>query len=407
MQYIFISIFSLTIAYHLFCFRKIDFYSISSLSLVAYFFPLIFHNFEKSNEVYGISSIPFLINLFFCLIWDLLNRNKNISVDTIKYKSVGSNFSSFLLFLTIISFLLLIYSTNLSTFLLSKTEQSYNVHIYGIFISFFSIGFLYSFVYCRKILIYFIIILMLLFISGDRTALVILIFSCAMLFLGKYPISLISKLLKYTFLIPFTLILFIGLYGKVLYSSIVLSISNDENFLTVFFTIVKSKSLYEVVSMSEPFHTFGMLVKVVENQFHIDSSYLLELPFHFLPISGPFTDTLHHFSTEIKNNFYSSWSTNAGVSSNFWAEGYAVFGLYGVIIFSLFYSIFIFIFNYLNNKISVFYQPLIIIAGVFFSFYIQRNSLFQIMSHEKRIIYGFILSYLLFTVYKNLLKLRI
>ena len=380
-------------------FRKgyIDVYFVAAIGLLAYFFPYLF--IESDTELYLLTSIPLMCFLLNYIFSDILIKKPAIP----QYKET-SNLIFISMVFTLLMLAVLIYQAGVIGFI-SGQEGSYSLHVYGFFVSALSIGLVLSALHKKKkYFIIFTLLMLMLFITGTRTHLVMAILSLFVLLnLGKKTriVYLFTKL-NYIFIFIFVFVL--GVLGKDIYASIAVSILQNSSFFSVLAERLNQFSFIEILSRTEPFHVAGMFQLIQENNFRINSSYMLDLPFHFLPVSGGLTNSLHWFSESIKAEFYAGWSKEAGVSSNFWAEGFALYGLYGLFLFTLIWNVVLWLFNYIFYKAEGSVKALALLSGVFWGFYIHRNSMFQIISHEKRVIYGYILLVLLTLIYKGVIN---
>lgn len=126
--------------------------------------------------------------------------------------------------------------------------------------------------------------------------------------------------------------------------------------------------------------------------------YLHRVFLVILPIS--FTD-IHVFQREYKDTFFSDWSSAAGAGGNiiseiYWSLGWAGFLLSG--------GLYVFLISVLASRRWNIFGALWPILVVFFSFYIWRNSLFSMISHEKKFIYLFFLGVLFLSLKSLLIK---
>lgn len=116
------------------------------------------------------------------------------------------------------------------------------------------------------------------------------------------------------------------------------------------------------------------------------------------PIS--FTD-IHVFQREYKETFFSDWSSAAGAGGNIITEIYWSLGWMGFLLIGALYVFLICVLALKRWKIFEALWPIII---VFFSFYIWRNSIFSMVSHEKKFIYLFIIGVFIVSLKKIFVK---
>lgn len=185
----------------------------------------------------------------------------------------------------------------------------------------------------------------------------------------------------------------LGIYGKMIYSvSGALYSQGPDVALNLFRD-------YQALNMSglrgtEPYGIDRMLGLIISTEFRIEPNYLLELPLQFLPLSGRLSDSLHHFSESVKYKFYSDWSDTAGVGATYWGEGYAVFGVVGIFLYLGLFLIVLFVINRGFLSGTAVGSSLYAICGIYWGFYIHRNSLFQMVGHLTKYIYIFLSLYI-------------
>lgn len=382
--------------------RNFDLFTIAGFGMLMYFIPFLISEYDISNDEYYVFSFPLLLVICFAYFNDyLLLQNRAFSIGN---KVWGDRIALCATFIAFILFCATVFQVGFSDLFVDKKDKAFNFQIYAFFISSTCIGLLYSiYVNNRKTMVICSTLIFLVFLMGSRTHVIICLLSLAVLhFSTQKEIRLVSVLYKPKVIIMILIVAIIGVVGKDLYAAFQVSLITGESFLSVFLLRLDNLSLFEVLLQTEPYHTSEMLYFTVSDEFRIDSWYLTDVIYHFFPVSSPFTDTLHHFSNEIKGEFYSDWGSNVGVAGNYWAEGYANFGFFGVIIWGVIFNIVLIFLNALMYKTEK-YAPIVILIGVFWGFYIQRNSLFQIISHDKRNVYVFI-AILIFSI---LIKVKI
>lgn len=401
---LFFSSYTLLLLYFLIKKRNFDLNFVGFLGFIAYFFPLFFIKFNEDISVHILASLILFLFLFYTILYDLLIPQSSMNS---KPKMNNPTFFTVLYVLTAFLLFLIIIQTGTNGLLSNKTDRTYNLHVYNLFVATVSMGFVYSFYFkFKKQFVFYLILIFLLFLSGTRTHLVMAAFTLFVLSNStENKKFLFNSILSAKFLFLVGGISFLGIFGKDIYASTILSLSTDRNFIEIFTHRIEGSSFIQIISKTEPFHTSSIFQKIVIDDFIINKDYIFELPYHFLPISSPFTDSLHVFSKAVKDHYFSGWSDNSGVGGNFWAEGYSLFGFSGVILFVLIYLKVLFLFDLGFRKFPNFYKPIFVLSGVFWAFYIQRNSLFQIISHDKRLIYTFMLI-LFLSLFVKIFKLK-
>ncbi|RYF45229.1 MAG: hypothetical protein EOO38_16400 [Cytophagaceae bacterium] len=194
---------------------------------------------------------------------------------------------------------------------------------------------------------------------------------------------------RFSWYVLVSVVLVVGLAGKSLYGAFF-----DYNRGADFATSLGYRLSEQVTNPTrtfEPYHVQSILHFAVIGGDRLDTSYLNSLPLQLLPFSGSLGGDVHANSNAVKALYFSNWSDQSGVSGNFFAEGYMLFGAVGALAFILIYVVMLFpLARALCSK-----RLVIRLAGAFAAafwvFYIHRSSLFQIISHEKRVILSAVL----------------
>lgn len=223
-------------------------------------------------------------------------------------------------------------------------------------------------------------------LRGDRTQVVIAAIAASLFFSSFTDFSLV-KYLRSRRLIWYILVSvvgLVGLVGKSLYGAF-FDYNGGQEFAKSLVARVGDQ-INNPAKSFEPYHVQSILHFAVSGNDRLDSSYLESLPLQFMPFSGALGGDVHASSNTIKALYFSDWSEQSGVSGNFFAEGYMLFGMTGAIAFVLFYVLALFpLARALRDRRAI-VRLMGAFAGAFWVFYIHRSSLFQIISHEKRII---------------------
>jgi hypothetical protein len=131
----------------------------------------------------------------------------------------------------------------------------------------------------------------------------------------------------------------------------------------------------------EPSHTMVMFNAIAAHGLPYHWSDLIRGLPAILPFSTYMGVNAHLFSQVVKARYFPSWGPAAGVGANFWAEGYALQGLAGVVAFAV---IVIFTLRYLERAIgrtqSSAVRATLLACGVILAFYVHRNSVEQILA---------------------------
>jgi hypothetical protein len=215
----------------------------------------------------------------------------------------------------------------------------------------------------------------LIFVSGDRT-IPFLVASAIFYryFQGLAPARLPKNarmaLLSSFFVIPFAAV-----------SKSIYAILPTHGFSSKTMSLV-SENFWEFAAKDfEPSHVMLMFNRIVAHEMSFDSGTFLWGLLAVLPFSTELGVDPHAFSNQVKARFFSTWGAESGVGANFWAEGYALLGLAGVLIFA---CLVIGTLWYIDRKVSKTSigvgQATWLACGVIVAFYVHRNSLEQMLA---------------------------
>lgn len=372
--------------------RRIDLVTVAYLSAIVYFMPAFLVSYEMPTMQYVVYATFFLglvlcavatsvrffsippSNEFECSYEDLLGAR---FFGLVSLLSVGTQIAVF----------------GISDFFAYKTEQLRNPLIGYLW----STALAYAFLLALKVKSRFLVSLggvqyFLLFMSGDRTHVAIAAVSSVIFFLSRDRRCVLRFALdnKGTLLLAMPALFLFAVYGKDVYGSVYVSFAGGGSFWEVFIDRLAAQN--DAVSNSEPYFIQSMLTRVIEAGTSIPPDYLAYIPVQFLPWSGELGGDVHVQSRMFKELFFSDWSDEAGVSSNILAEAYSVAGLVGVIVFCSFYSFVLLLFQYLLARTVGVWRICFSIMAAYWTFYIHRNSILQMIGHEKRIFYFAVLS---------------
>jgi len=393
-SFIFISI--IGALYFLLKKRKFDFFSIGYFSSFLYFLPGFFDrvsftsNFvryeEKMiDETYYVFNIVLSSIVISAILFDSfkLNRNKQI-VKTSKDYFAGE----ICLILALCSLIILIRTAGFELlnpnklYLMSKLDRWMMLLNY-------SSSFAFIILYYNKQRILFVLALLTqisILIIGFRFPLVISIIGAFCInFMGKEPFRLI-KFKKYfiyaIFFTIFTLLIKRFLVAIKMWDvDLIISLANDSDYLLTAFT------------NAEPFETQSILNKVIQTNFEVPLDHLDQFLAFFLFESSYFDIEIRSFNSYFQSVLFPG--VRFGMASNIWAQFYALGGWVGLLLFVIIFNFVIIVLNNLViNKTRIF-SVVFILAGIYWSFYMQRNDLAYILSTQKKIfLFGVFISIL-------------
>ena len=135
----------------------------------------------------------------------------------------------------------------------------------------------------------------------------------------------------------------------------------------------------------EPTHAHQILIYATSGSVDYSLDQFAVGVFSFLPGSSFLGIDPHAFSLAVKNKYFASWGEEAGIGAHFWAQGWVLGGFFGVIFF---FIVLVFVLTKLDKIILISRNPakraiaFAVIAVL--AFYIQRNSMEQILSFAGR-----------------------
>lgn len=225
-------------------------------------------------------------------------------------------------------------------------------------------------------------------ISGDRTQLLIAIIAALMFHatVRRWSILDLAVSVRPPILLAGFVALAIGIFGKDVYGAYFDTFAGDD-----FIAALERRATDTIRDPSgrfEPYHVQKILNYAVRYDDRVSPDYLFLLPMQVLPMSGEVGGDVHAQSRIIKRMYFPEWREDAGVSSNFFAEGFLLFGYVGALLFAFIYALGVF----MLARLVVGRNPVLRVAGcfgaAFWVFYIHRSSVFQIIGHEKRVFYS-------------------
>lgn len=386
--------------FFLFIRKNIDLMVTAFLGYLIYFIPLYLPGTSSFENVYyvgwGILCTLLLATVFHD---NLVKRFKVIKIVNKRDVDFTNIIVMICAILSLGSLGIQLINYGISDFFANKQDQLRDAKLHIIFSTSILLGLAFSYqMSYRKYLILFLILLGFIFISGDRTNIFIAFFT--LLILSKKSFNF-KQVINKKIVLSIIFLLFIGVFGKDVYGAVSTAYINDTSIFYAFRgRALESDGIYS----SEPYHIATILNSIIEDDFRVDSTYLNDFLYHLLPNATQFTDTLHFFSNRLKSTYFSDWGDSSGVGATFWGEGLALFSILGLIFFYVIYAILLVVLNILYSKSSINFKPPIAIMGAYWATYIHRNSLFQMISHEKKVLYIFILIFVFSYFINNLLS---
>lgn len=374
--------------FYYFAVRPFDISTLAFLSAFVYFAPGLYSYYSISNITYAIW-IFVLLTIFIAAVTLRPMSEMEMSHFRSRQEFHSNKYCSYLTFLSLVFPVCIFVVYGPSSFFSDKlsVESKYPVIIHYSWSVILGYSLICALVKKNLKLIllcigqYFLIIA-----SGDRTQVVVAILSCLLMYSYSKTIRILDFFLKIKYVLALLVLVFLGVFGKGFYGFIQLAYVDMDRALD-FFNQMEFANINYLLSGFEPYHTQYILQMAVDTGLTIPADYLLYIPLQVLPWSGEFGGDVHIQSQMIKQAFFSGWSDESGVASNIWAELYMLSSFFGLLVFLMFFYFGIVFFHNAIRRwrgLFCFAAPFMAVLWVF---YIHRNSLLQMIGHEKRYIY--------------------
>jgi hypothetical protein len=214
------------------------------------------------------------------------------------------------------------------------------------------------------------------FVSGDRTAIAILMGALVMLQFSGRRFSLAMFKFRHWVIVSFGFVVVV--LGKPLYVAIKqLSLAPLENSLF-------GRSFASQLSYFEPLVVFNQLEVVVRTGFEYPLSDLIVGSLgQFLVLPSAFGIDSGNFNVAFTSEFYSHLTY--GIAFNFLAQGYSVAGFAGVIFFGLVYGLSLVALTKTLYRAGVVDRAFVLLAISIIAIYIHRNSMENILAFLRQV----------------------
>ena len=321
------------IIYFLFKRRKFDFYSIGFFSSLLYFSPGYFGEVSYSSN---------LILSLFCTAMLILTVGRDLIIP-------------------------------------NKLELMSKLNVWMIFLTYTSsLTFVLSFINNQKfIFVVALILQILILVIGFRFPLVISLISVLVLSLNKFKAFKLIRYRKHLIfgllVISITLVFKKFLFAiKTWDTDLMYRIANNEDILLSCF------------NEAEPFKTQSILNKVIETEFEVPLSHLDNFLALFVFESESLGIEIRSFNYYFQDELFPGAIFN--MASNIWAQFYALGGWVGILFMICFYNVLLGFFSKLIQVRSTLFKATFAVMGVYWAFYLQRNSLSYIFATQKKIL---------------------
>lgn len=406
MELIFFLVAFTYLAYFLFVERSFDFFSIAYFSAIIYFLPGFFGFVGNASVpemgVYEISEATY---------WVFLSVLSIIFVSAFVYdhiftvprgsKVISDYNPSFLFASLIVALSGLVITVWVTGDALLQPGKQFVDHMprRGYFLWCFgaSLGLVYAFLHNKVIYIgtFFVLLGGTVFIGFRSSFAIALIAVFVILLFCKGPQRLALANWKQCLIgggLGFLIIIYKPLYKKI----------KKGDWEHVVDRLTDSNYYLQSVSQSEPFTIQLILNKIIESDFHLNSSQLDVVWLNLGVFLNRFFEiTVKPFNTQFQTELFPD--VTFGMAGNIWAQMWAFGGLTGVVLFVSFFCIILMVLNrFLLSKNAITLST-VSLMGAYWSFFIHRNELGFQINLEKRVL---IVCLLIITV-SYLIKLSI
>lgn len=404
MYIIYLSLYIIVLLYFSFFRKKIDVNTLVFLGISVYYFPMFFNklpilsergfltvNLTNINENFLFSLILFIsIFLTSTLVYDLkFNKTKLVLNINLRIKN-NQTILTIVKYITTFLFLIILILINFN-FSLQKTEIQIISGIYmTLYIYFFSLYILFNlhniFILNQKFdFLFLIMILATLIIFKQRS--VVILPMLGFLFYYKFNKTLNKKDIK--LFIYMSILLVFMLFSKII---------GNYFFYNEIFTLEQINTLF--IDAFEPFMINATVNELFNNNFNLDSGYLLKTPLFLIPGLSSLTGIESRYFFDQYQQIIFPFVT-FGMAYNPIAESFSTLGYPGIIIFSITVSLMTWIVNILLINTVEYIQLFIAFLSIYIFFYLHRNSLFTEISYTRNFIFIFLIIIIISYFFKN------
>lgn len=376
--------------------RPIDYITISYLGCSFYFLPGLFGEVgfldssgwiyqDILNETYFIMTLVISFCFIFNVIFDVLSRarEKNEFIDS----ELAALYSKVLVYISFISFFLLVISSGGAIFNADKAEVMEDLNRWHIVFYISAMcGLAISTLNKTKYL--FIIFLSLLVVNlliGFRSPLVIALMCVGVVYFKGKEVRLFKfyKPILIFILLAFSMFLF-------KYVAFAIKVGNWE---LVTERLYSSETYWLMIINSEPFVIMNNLNEVIKLDFVTPPDHIYSAIYNLIFFSPELGADIVSFNGYFQSSLFPT--VDYGLASNIWAQFWSVYGTLGILMMIL---LFIFLLTLIN--LSLKYLNVVISAGIspafcYFTFYIHRNDIGYSLNLSKRVFVVFLFSALI------------
>lgn len=414
MEYIFL-ILALALLVYVFT-RKFDFFSVGAICYIIYHFHMIYGIvFIASHEKVGVNLyyatidtalyivvyLQLLLMFVSIFIYDHLNLNKHhLTTISKRNQNVLAINKSFLLIgiLSLSFFLYDIYKIGFSNLTGNKSEVWDNISVFYIFTMWSALA---VFTYSVKNKKYGLLLLSVpqvvthLFI-GSRAYFAAMVIVFLILYRDKLRGSMQANIRTYIFG-------GLGLLGIMVYKKIYTYVKAFD-FQSVMLILADKETYLWVLRFGEPRIVLANYNYIISTNFRLEFEDIIARFISVIPFANKFVSPPNGLL--LSNIFIENFNSTYGLASNFWAEGYAMFGYIGIFVFYMLWILSLLLGNILldSQKWSKYFMIPIL---AYFSFYIHRMDFVKVIGNIKFLFFAMLIWIIINSLVMNYWKVKI
>lgn len=364
-----------------FCFLSISFLgrvglkSLVGLGISFYLIPLFYgvdiFGDVFDSRIYELYSIVLLVVAFSYAVFDTKPLDRIADSDF-------NDIAAFILgFLAVFIVIWLIYKGGFVSLFLPKKEGEVGGVEQLVWRNVASLAFVFGFVAKKRFcFVMGALSLFVSFLSNDRTGPVTAILAVVVAFFWGLSLSEVFKKHGRAFfaVLAVAVLMLVGKFIHAYINSLALGVLSG------------APADFDITKSLEPFATQAIFNRILDANYVVGLDYFECVPFTVIPSFGYCSVGSDIFNKLIQHNLFpdiDGW----GIAYNYWAEGYATWGVYGLLLWIFFYLFGLLALNRLIQSTVAIVRTAGFLMLSYWTFYIHRNSLFSIISYEKQILF--------------------
>ena len=386
--------------------RKFDFFTMAYISANVYFLPGFFGyvvyypaetKVELLPEVYLVMTCVLTSILMTSIIYDLVGRKQ---VKQIKFKNSELNLRM-LLIISIASFVLMFITMGNQLFVTDKVILMSNLNrFYLVWSVSTSLLIITAFIERKiKIVCFGFIFLAFDIYLGFRSNFAITVISIFTIYMNQKKFHRLIIGNFRLFVLGGIAAVFFFVYKQI---HAVIKLGRWD---IVTERLVDLNFYFNSIIHSEPFVIQSTLNEVINQNFTVSPSYLMNILYLFIFFAPQLGANIKDFNDYFQPTLFPN--VDFGMASNIWAEMYSINGWSTLILFIIFFNIVIFLANkfLLIENSSI--KSVVTLIMIYWVFYIHRNSILYEINLSKRILFIWIISMMGSIIFLGLFRKRL